>query len=232
MARKKPLPICSSCEVPQSARICRQKKGKAGKGCPTLTHTKVLQKALKEYQKPKIRKFARNASIQEAQCYAHDPERPEIVTTTKPRIVEICEFARRMNYKRLGIAFCSGVHKEAAVVEEIFTANGFEVVSVACKAGCTPKEDLGVNDKEKIHPGKYESMCNPINQAMVLNEEKTDFNVVLCLCVGHDSLFFKYSKAPVTVLAAKDRVTGHNPLAPIYLINSYYRRLVQRSNKI
>jgi uncharacterized metal-binding protein len=68
-------------------------------------------------------------------------------------------------------------------------------------------------------------MCNPIFQANCLNEEQTDFNVLLGLCVGHDSLFFKYAEAPTTVLAVKDRVTGHNPLAAIYLVDSYYRKL-------
>jgi uncharacterized metal-binding protein len=213
--------------VPQGDKICRHEKGKAGKACPTLTHAKTLQASRKEYKKPKIRKFARNASIQEAQCFSHDPENPGVLTTVKPRIVEICEFAKKMNYKRLGIAFCNGVRKEASVVEQIFTVNGFEVVSVICKAGRTPKEELGITDEEKIEPGKYEVMCNPINQALILNQEKTDFNVAICLCVGHDSLFFQYSKAPVTVLAAKDRLTGHNPLAPIYTVHSYYRRLVQ-----
>jgi uncharacterized metal-binding protein len=29
--------------------------------------------------------------------------------------------------------------------------------------------------------------------------------------------FFKFAEAPATVLAAKDRVTGHNPLGPVYL---------------
>jgi uncharacterized metal-binding protein len=45
------------------------------------------------------------------------------------------------------------------------------------------------------------------------------------LCVGHDSLFLKYSNALCTVLAAKDRLLGHNPLAAIYTIESYYRSL-------
>jgi len=45
------------------------------------------------------------------------------------------------------------------------------------------------------------------------------------LCVGHDSLFFKHAEAPTTVLAVKDRVTGHNPLAAIYLSDSYYRKI-------
>ena len=56
-------------------------------------------------------------------------------------------------------------------------------------------------------------------------KEKTDLNVVVGLCVGHDSLFMKYSKAPVTTLITKDRVTGHNPAAPLYLSKFYYAKL-------
>ena len=50
-------------------------------------------------------------------------------------------------------------------------------------------------------------------------------NVLLGLCVGHDSLFFKYTEAPCTVLAVKDRLLGHNPLAAVYNVDSYYRCL-------
>jgi len=51
------------------------------------------------------------------------------------------------------------------------------------------------------------------------NDEQTEFNIVMGLCVGHDSLFLKYSNAPCTVLAAKDRLLGHNPLAAIYTVD-------------
>ena len=68
-------------------------------------------------------------------------------------------------------------------------------------------------------------MCNPIGQALLLNEQKTDFNVIMGLCVGHDTLVMKYLEAPITTLAVKDRVTGHNPLAAIYLSESYYKKL-------
>jgi len=68
-------------------------------------------------------------------------------------------------------------------------------------------------------------MCNPVLQAFVLNEEKCEFNVLMGICVGHDSLVFKYAEAPCTVLAVKDRLLGHNPLAAIYNIDSYYRSL-------
>lgn len=47
---------------------------------------------------------------------------------------------------------------------------------------------------------------------------------VMGLCVGHDSLFYKYSDALVTLIA-KDRVMGHNPAAALYTSNSYYKGL-------
>jgi uncharacterized metal-binding protein len=68
-------------------------------------------------------------------------------------------------------------------------------------------------------------MCNPVAQAMLLNKAGVEFNILLGLCVGHDSLFFKHAEAPTTVLAVKDRVTGHHPLAPVYLLDGYYARL-------
>ena len=46
----------------------------------------------------------------------------------------------------------------------------------------------------------------------------------LGLCVGHDSLFYKYSKALVTTLVAKDRVTGNNPVAAIYCADGYLKK--------
>jgi len=65
-------------------------------------------------------------------------------------------------------------------------------------------------------------ICNPIAQALRLNHERTDFNVAIGLCVGHDSLFYKYSEAPVTTLVTKDRRLGHNPVAGLYLADSGY----------
>ena len=217
-------PSCACCELERDERVCITKDGTGSKGCPTLTRKQVLKEANKEYEMSEVGEFARQASIQEAECYANRHQRPYVMQPSKPRIIEICEFAKRMGYKRVGLAFCIGLMKEAATVEDIFRAHGLDVVSVLCKAGRTPKEEIGITDSEKIYQGKDESMCNPIYQAKLLNHEKTDLNVLLGLCVGHDSLFFKYAQAPTTVLAVKDRVTGHNPLAAVYLSHSYYRK--------
>jgi uncharacterized metal-binding protein len=89
-----------------------------------------------------------------------------------------------------------------------------------------PKETLGIKKEQKINgPDSWETMCNPIAQAKILNAQGTDFNIAVGLCVGHDSLFFKHADALTTVLVAKDRVLGHNPAAGLYLSMSYYRKL-------
>ena len=229
MAKKKKTspPDCAACGHEASKRICVDEDGLSSKGCPTLAYNDVLVEANKEYDRSEIREFARQASRQEADCYANRHQRPYVEQPTKTRIVEIYEFAEKMKYHRLGLAFCVGLVKEAGIVEDILKDRGFEVVSVLCKAGRTSKDRIGIEDEDKIHQGTDESMCNPIYQAKLLNHAKTELNILLGLCVGHDSIFFKYAEAPTTVLAAKDRVTGHNPLAAIYLSDSYYRKIKQ-----
>jgi len=93
--------------------------------------------------------------------------------------------------------------------------------------GSIAKEKIGLRDDEKVRPGQYEAICSPVGQAVLLARAGTGLNVVIGLCVGHDSLFFMHSKAPVTVLVAKDRVLGHNPVAALYTSHTYYRRLTE-----
>jgi len=216
------LSDCANCALTPREKVCMNLKGKGSKACPTLGKKKLAGQAQKKYQPAGIKEFARQASIQEGECYAGRDQKPYVMHPTKPRIQEIYEFARKMRYTRLGLVFCIGLYREAAVVARILQNQGFETVSVVCKVGAIPKEEIGVKDSEKIFIGQYESMCNPILQAVIVNEAKTDFNILLGLCVGHDSLFFKYAEAPTTVLAVKERVAGHNPLGPIYLSRGYY----------
>lgn len=142
----------------------------------------------------------------------------------KTRLEETMDFAQRCGFQKLGLAFCLGLAKEAGIVTKILEHNGFEVQSVICKNGSTPKEFLGIEECQKIRPGTYEPMCNPVGQAVLLNEAGTELNIVMGLCVGHDSLFIKYSDAPVTVFAVKDRVLAHNPLGAVYLSEGFYKK--------
>lgn len=144
------------------------------------------------------------------------------------RVEEIIEFANRIGAKKIGIATCAGLIEEAKIFAEILTVKGIDHYSTICKVGGVDKAEIGIKEEHKIHPGSYEAMCNPILQARILNYHKTDLNVIVGLCVGHDSLFIKYSDALVTTLVTKDRVTGHNPVAALYTAHSYYKRLLQK----
>lgn len=139
------------------------------------------------------------------------------------RIEEIAEFAHKMNCKKLGIATCVGLISEARTAAAVFRKHGFEVFGTSCKIGSQKKSSVGIDIRcEELGA----NMCNPIMQAEILNKEKTDLNIVIGLCVGHDSLFYKYSDALCTTLVTKDRVLGHNPAAALYQINSYYSKLL------
>ncbi len=139
-----------------------------------------------------------------------DPEVRKIATVAKsvetegyriwPRVRELIEFSKRMGLKKLGVAFCIGLKEETRQLVKILRSHGFEVSSVACT----------------VNGG-----CNPVGQALTLNQQGTELNVIMGLCMGHDILFTKFSEAPVTTLVVKDRAMCHNPAAP--LVNRYWR---------
>lgn len=197
---------------------------KAPTFCPMRRFPEVMEKATTQYERQEIREFSRLASVQEAQCYELTAEG---IRTKIPRLEETIQFAHKCGYRRIGLAFCVGLREEARMVTTIFEKHDLEVVSVNCKVGRISKEFIGIEGHEKIlGPGLMEPMCNPIAQAEILNSEDVDLAVLLGLCVGHDTLFFRYCKVPCTVLAVKDRVLGHNPLAALYLSKGpYYSRI-------
>jgi uncharacterized metal-binding protein len=199
---------CAECGV----YVCRVGNQEAGPpDCPMQTTTLTNQLAV--YNDPSVREFARIASVIEAAGYGR-----------WSRLEETIELARRNGFTRLGVAFCAGLRNEARVLHRVLSANGFEVVSAMCKTGAVPKEALGLRDEEKVRPGTLEPMCNPVAQAELLNDSGTQLNILVGLCVGHDSLFFRYCKGWVTVLVAKDRVLAHNPAGALYLADGYYRK--------
>ena len=180
----------------------------------------------------------RNASVMEAARAGYDlPENHDFYVNCSaieglgycqwPRLKETVECCMRMGYHKLGLAFCKGLRKEARIVADLLRAQGFEVVSVICKTGGISKEVVGIPEEVKIHPGEFAAMCNHIAQAKLLNEQHTEFNIEVGLCVGHDSMFYKYSDAMVTTLVAKDRVLAHNPCGAIYCAEGYFKKRLE-----
>ncbi len=144
--------------------------------------------------------------------------------TTVTRLEEIIEFSQRMGYKRIGIAFCSGLKKESEILHKILERE-FEVFSVCCKMCSIDKPEFGLPRIKWLDPAhKHEAMCNPIGQATILNESETDINIEVGLCIGHDLIFQKHSKAPVTVFIVKDRKLAHNTVGSLDSI--YYKKYV------
>jgi len=205
-------PICAICNV----RACCAEPGlkEPPPFCPIPFETELLQEVEQIYFEKEVQKLAVESARTESAGYCQ-----------ATRIEEIMDFARRIGAEKLGIAHCVGLMREARLAREIFMAGGFETYTACCKVGSIPKEKIGVKDEEKITPGQFEALCSPIGQAALLAKAGTQLNVVIGLCVGHDSLFFMHSKAPTTVLVAKDRVLGHNPVACLYTSHSYYGRL-------
>jgi uncharacterized metal-binding protein len=182
--------------------------------CPSTRYEEEIKKVSREVVEGSLEEVARVSTVVEGAGYCK-----------KTRVEETVDFARRLGLRKLGVAFCVGLRKEAGALAEILEGNGFEVVSVCCKLGGVAKEEFGVEDGEKINPGTYEGACNPAAQAMALEKEGSQLNILLGLCVGHDTIFFATTRVLTTVLATKDRVTGHCPMQPLYLAESYYGRI-------
>ena len=215
--KKIPELMCSYCDIKACASETEKEQPVF---CPMTEYEETIKDSnLKYTENENDKRLALESARIEAEGYCK-----------WTRIEETLNFAKRLGAKRIGIAHCEGLMKEAQIVHKIFKSNGFQVNSVCCKVGNLDKIDIGLIDEEKVHPGQYESACNPISQAKILEKAGSEFNIVIGLCVGHDSLFFLHSKVPATVLIVKDRVLGHNPVAALYTTHSYYKHLKKKIN--
>ena len=134
------------------------------------------------------------------------------------RVQQCIEFARELGANKVGLAVCVGLIREGREFARFLDRAGFQVVSVACMVGGLKPQETGIPD-EWVNP--LGISCNPIAQAEIMNREGTELNFIYGLCVGHDTIFIKRSKAPVTYVVAKDVVMGNNPGA--VLLSPYHR---------
>lgn len=207
-------PGCAYC--PGTVRACRVGESETrGPGyCPSKVDAEGVAGAEDYLRDPFVERVARASALVESEGYCK-----------WTRVEEICQFAKRMGFRRVGIATCISFVDLSRVFSAVLESHGLEVASVACKNGGVPKEDIGLKDEEKIRPGAFEAICNPISQAALLNRAGCELNVIVGLCVGHDSLFMRHSQGLVTTLVAKDRVLAHNPVAALQLADTYYSRV-------
>jgi uncharacterized metal-binding protein/predicted Fe-Mo cluster-binding NifX family protein len=133
------------------------------------------------------------------------------------RLSELIYYAVDMNYKKIGVAFCTELQEATEILVSVLR-RFFEVVPVSCKIQTT---NVAAN------PSDVASPCNPKNQAALLNMMKTDLNILVGLCVGVDSIFVQESFAPVTTLFVKDKSLANNPIGALY--SKYYLKEIENS---
>jgi len=191
---------------------CDDKECYQGKDC-----TKIKEKIISAYNEDsRMLEMARMGTYLEGNYYMQ-----------LTRLEELIVFAKKMDFKKVGIAFCIGLSAEVKTLDAIMSEY-FKTYSACCKVCGINKEIFGF---DKIDGSRFEAMCNPAGQAAVLNNVGTDLNIIFGLCIGHDIIFSKNSDAPVTTLLVKDRVLAHNPCGSIY--SGYYRkRIGSRIEKI
>ena len=127
----------------------------------------------------------------------------ESTTSGQDRLEEIISFAKKSGIKKIGIAHCISMTKEAGKLQK-YLSKDFEVYSVGCKTG-------GILNKDILGENYRGVSCNPAEQAQYLAENETELNIVMGLCVGHEILFNKKSKTLTTTFIVKDRKFKNNP---------------------
>ena len=138
------------------------------------------------------------------------------------RISELIYFAIEMNYKKIGIAYCTDLAEPAGIVTQVMR-RFFSVVPVCCKIGGKRLTDVSLRENDKI-------ACNPSRQAEIFNRVGTDFNIIIGLCIGTDCIFTGLSNAPVSTLFVKDRSLANNPIGAVY--SDYYLKEVTNTQVI
>lgn len=219
-------PTCSKCSI----RYCREREFFQREELPDFCPMKysenqtLIKKSRNEAKNKKNKeKFAATVLVEKE---AYEIVRGKKIAV-RPRVKELIELVKKWKAKKIGIAFCNGLRKEALILTKILESNDFEVYSVNCKCGHSDKTHLGVPKEYKMEDtNQFEASCNPILQAYLLNKAETDINVIVGLCIGHDMFFTKYSEAPVTTLIVKDRYLGYNPYAGLY--SSYVERFSEK----
>ncbi len=120
----------------------------------------------------------------------------------KSRLQELIGFIKNSGFTKVGVANCLSMQVFADKLVQILKDNGFEVFSINCKQSGLDGCDIC---EEMTGP-----CCDPISQARYLNEQNTELNINVGLCLGHGLLFQKHSAAPVTTFVVKDPLNKHN----------------------
>lgn len=183
---------CLTC---RTAASFRGDKERMPSTCPTLTHGDVVTD-ISPYLEEPLRKV-----MQVADQTPYTANR-----VLRNRVEELIIYTQKMGYRRVGIAFCVSLMREAQRLAQLLLAENVEAIPVCCRVGAVDYSEI---ELPKAHPDKFAAICNPIAQSRLLNEANVDLVVQVGLCLGHDIILQETCHAPVTTLIVKDRALDH-----------------------
>jgi uncharacterized metal-binding protein len=166
--------------------------------CPTRTHRDVAGDAT-PYLAPDLQ-----ALMQAADGTPIDAE-----GRVRTRVEELVAFAHARGMRRVGVAFCVSLIREAQELGRRLEREGLAATLVCCRVGAIDYDRIGLS---KAHPERFAAICNPVAQAKLLNDAKVELVAQVGLCIGHDLVLQEECDAPVTTLVVKDRALDHHPV--------------------
>jgi uncharacterized metal-binding protein len=186
-------------EKPSDCIACTNRVCLQGHSCP---HVSIPE--LEAVEEPTLR------ILESAWDVALEKER------TLCRLAEVVYFALELGCQKVGLAFCEDLREPAAILTGVLR-RFFTVFPVGCRVGsATLSERLGQQTTHSSKESMERDLCDPLGVAEVLNQHRTDLNILVGFCVGTDSVFTQRSDAPVTTIFVKDKSLANNPIGAVY----------------
>lgn len=168
--------------------------------CPARREAEVMARAREEYRREAS--VARTSWEAFARLVGHGG-------ASRSRLEHVMEFSRSMGWKRIGMAGCARYLPLMHAAGRVLAEFGFASACFSCKVGGNKFPDIAIEKDSDW------TLCNPLGQALLLNEWGADLNVAFGLCMGHDLIFQHYSDAPVTTLVVKEKISDDDPTATL-----------------
>lgn len=128
----------------------------------------------------------------------------------RSRLEELIDFCRESGYRRLGLIFCYQLGREAHELSRILKRHF--TVDTACCYICPPAS----GQLARFHLAAGEQKIYTIQELTAYsNRSPVELHVDTGLCTGPDIVLQKHSPAPVTTLAVRDPLLGHDPLGAL-----------------
>ena len=192
--RKKPY----ACSVCVTAACLRGDADRMPPACPTRTRAEVARDTL-----PYADAAMRNEmSVADSAPFADDG-------SLRNRVEELAFYAKAQGFRRIGIAFCVSLIKEAQQLGRLLREQDLETELVCCRVGAIDYDEIGL---KKAQSDRFAAICNPVAQARLLNARSVNLVAQVGLCIGHDLILQRECDAPVTTLVVKDRVFDHHTI--------------------